>query len=411
MKEDLKCNIVRDLLPLYFDGLCSDETRGQLEEHMKRCEECSRLKQSLEADQPLPESGGEWGKSVMPLKKIHRKIRRKNVLITVCVLLLLFLISGTVVLTYGQIVRKGISFEWLFEAVRFQHIGRQFAGANIEPLYEALSDGYQLRDAESGAVLQAYENEEAYDEDMKAVILEQYHRYFDGKALTYKGVEEIGYREVPGVGWNRILCISLKFEGQDNLLYYMAFYRTPDGQYLVDDYFGNPYMTYTSGGEAAAEQREESYHTEDSLFSCLPNGLKDFDLYMARYLVMVSGKRALQGDTMLIKNGQLRLGILSQQDLAENTDTLYRRMNDGLASLTEQGYYLTDITWVPLEYDKTEHLYRYRMNLELTGPDKIVLTLECYRISDQFVYIPGTADAYGANIVPEVSRILDELCE
>lgn len=408
----MKCNIARDLLPLYFDGLCSDETGRQLEEHIGQCEECRKLKQSLEADRQEPESSGEWDKSIMPLKKIRKKIRRKNGLIAVCVFFLLLLVAGTSVLTYGQIARRGVSFEWIWEAARFRHVGKQFAGGDIEPLYEALSNGYRFRDAESGIVRLAYEDRESYDRDMKAVILEKYHRYFDGKGLTYKGIEDIEYREVPGMGWNRILCISLKFEGEDNLMYYMVFYRTLDGQYLVDDYFGNPYLTYISGGEAdAGMQEEEPYHTEDSLFSCLPNGLKDFDLHMARHMVMLSGQRALQGDTVLIENGQLRLGILSQQDLAENTDSLCRRMNDGLALLTEQGYYLTDITWTPLEYDKTEHLYRYRLNMELTGPDKIVSTLECYRISDQFVYIPGTGDTYGDNISSEVSRILEALCE
>lgn len=249
MKDDMKCNVARDLLPLYFDGLCSEETRQQLEEHMTDCEECRRLRQSLETEQPLPEKEGAWDKSILPLKKIRRKIRRKNVLITACICILLLLTAGTAVLTYGQIARKGISFEWLWEAARFRHIGRQFAGGDIEPLYEALSGGYQFRDAEAGVVRLAYEDGEAYDRDMKAVILEKYHQYFDGKELTYKGIENIEYREVPGVGWNRILCINLKFEGKDNLLYYMGFYRMHDGQYLADDYFGDPYMTYTGGGE------------------------------------------------------------------------------------------------------------------------------------------------------------------
>lgn len=417
MKDNLQCNIARDLLPLYFDGMCSDETRKQLEEHMEHCEECRKLKQNLEADQPLPESGREWDKSILPLKKIRRKIRRKNRLIAVCVFFILVLVAGTSVLTYGQIARKGISFEWLWEAARFRHIGRQFAGGDIEPLYEALSSGYRFQDAESGIVRLAYRDAESYDRDMKEVILEKYHQYFNGKELTYKGIEDIGYRAAPSMGGNRTLRISLRFEGQNNRIYFMTFYRDLDGQYLVDDYFGSPYITLTGGGEAAAGQgeeftdQEEPYHTEDSLFSCLSNGLKDYDLFLARYIVMLSGQRALQGDTKPTGNEQLQLGILSQQDLVENTDLLRSRINDGLARLTEQGYYLTDITWTPLEYDKSEHLYRYRLNLELTGPDKIVSSLECYRISDQFVYIPGTVDTYGDNISLEVSQILDNLCE
>lgn len=132
---------------------------------------------------------------------------------------------------------------------------------------------------------------------------------------------------------------------------------------------------------------------------------------MARYMVMVSGERALQGDTALIQNGQLRLGVLSQQDLAENTHSLQSRIDDGLAQLAEQGCYLTDITWLPLEYDKEEHLYRYRLNMELTGSGHMVLTLEAYRISDQFVYIPGTGNAYGDKALTEALQVLVELKE
>lgn len=401
----MKCNIARDLLPLYFDGLCSEETKGQLEEHLGNCKDCGGLRQSLEKEQEWPSGDQGWNKSIVPLKKIRKKIRRKNRLIALCLFLLALLVGGTSLLTYGQIAKKGISFEWICDAILFQHIGKQFASGDIETLYEALSNGYRLQDAESGIVRLAYQSQEVYDTDMKDAILNKYNQYFGENGLVYAGIEDIGYRETPGMDWSRTLCISLKFEGENNLVYYMVFYKSLDGRYQVDDYFGNPYIVYIDSGEAAGLQAgEEPYHTEDSLFSCLPNGLKDFDLHMARYMVMSSGQRALQGDTVLAENGQMRLGILSQQDIAENTRSLCDKINDGLGQLAEQGYYLTDITWDPIEYDKSEHLYRYRLNMEVSGPDIIVMTLECYRISDQFVYIPGTGNI-------EASRVLEELRE
>lgn len=401
----MKCNIARDLLPLYFDGLCSEETKGQLEEHLENCKDCGGLRQSLEKEQEWPGGDQGWNKSIVPLKKIRKKIRRKNRLIALCLFLLALLVGGTSLLTYGQIAKKGISFEWICDAICFQYIGKQFASGDIETLYEALSNGYRLQDAESGIVRLAYQSQEAYDTDMKDAILDKYNQYFGENGLVYAGIEDIGYRETPGMDWSRTLCVSLKFEGENNLVYYMTFYKSLDGRYQVDDYFGNPYIVYTGSGEAAGPQAgEEPYHTEDSLFSCLPNGLKDFDLHMARYMVMTSGQRALQGDTVLAENGQMRLGILSQQDIAENTRSLCDKINDGLGQLAEQGYYLTDITWDPIEYDKSEHLYRYRLNMEVSGPDIIVMTLECYRISDQFVYIPGTGNI-------EASRVLEELRE
>jgi len=35
------CNIIRDLLPLYADDVCSDESRAMVDEHLSECPECS----------------------------------------------------------------------------------------------------------------------------------------------------------------------------------------------------------------------------------------------------------------------------------------------------------------------------------------------------------------------------------
>ncbi len=80
----MKCNVARDLFPLYFDGLCSEETRKQLEEHLDHCEECRKLRQNLESEQEWHEESPEWNPSIAPLKKVKKKIRRKNILIGVC---------------------------------------------------------------------------------------------------------------------------------------------------------------------------------------------------------------------------------------------------------------------------------------------------------------------------------------
>ncbi len=39
-KEYNRCEIVGDLLPLYADGICSDESRAFVEDHIKECEKC-----------------------------------------------------------------------------------------------------------------------------------------------------------------------------------------------------------------------------------------------------------------------------------------------------------------------------------------------------------------------------------
>lgn len=39
----MKCNIVKDLMPLYAEGLCSEETAEEIREHLEACPECKKL--------------------------------------------------------------------------------------------------------------------------------------------------------------------------------------------------------------------------------------------------------------------------------------------------------------------------------------------------------------------------------
>ncbi len=42
------CKIVQDLLPLYHDGVCSDESCVFVEEHLKACDVCSKMLKALD---------------------------------------------------------------------------------------------------------------------------------------------------------------------------------------------------------------------------------------------------------------------------------------------------------------------------------------------------------------------------
>lgn len=39
----MNCNIVKDLIPLYIDGCCSEESGRIIEEHIKECDNCKKL--------------------------------------------------------------------------------------------------------------------------------------------------------------------------------------------------------------------------------------------------------------------------------------------------------------------------------------------------------------------------------
>ena len=40
MKNEINCEIIKDLLPLYVDKLVSEETKNIVEEHIEECDNC-----------------------------------------------------------------------------------------------------------------------------------------------------------------------------------------------------------------------------------------------------------------------------------------------------------------------------------------------------------------------------------
>lgn len=78
----IKCQIVRDLLPSYIDGLTSEESNAEIEEHLKNCQACKsefdRMKEDIELEK-LSDSNKQVKEN--PFLKIKKKFKYKNMLI------------------------------------------------------------------------------------------------------------------------------------------------------------------------------------------------------------------------------------------------------------------------------------------------------------------------------------------
>lgn len=92
----MKCEIIRDLMPSYIDGLTSEASNAVLEEHVESCEECRKymeiMRKELASEEYLRKSKEEIKADIQPFKKIKRDTRIKiitavfTVLFTVTVL-------------------------------------------------------------------------------------------------------------------------------------------------------------------------------------------------------------------------------------------------------------------------------------------------------------------------------------
>lgn len=85
MKNDLSCEIVRDLLPSYLDGVVSEETKVAVERHMDECPVC---RETLRRMKEPEETALAEEKEIDYLKKVRRRSSRKVTVILVAAMLL-----------------------------------------------------------------------------------------------------------------------------------------------------------------------------------------------------------------------------------------------------------------------------------------------------------------------------------
>lgn len=82
----MKCEIIRDLLPSYIDGLTSDESNFEVGEHIKGCSKCKVALEEMKAE--ISAENIEINKEkIRPFKKMNKKVI-KAVLITLALCIL-----------------------------------------------------------------------------------------------------------------------------------------------------------------------------------------------------------------------------------------------------------------------------------------------------------------------------------
>lgn len=89
----MNCNIIRDLLPIYIDGLTSEETAIEIKEHLHGCVECTKLFEEMSCPLESIDLEAE-NREINYLKKIKAKSVKKLVII---IAIILFIFS---ILTY-----------------------------------------------------------------------------------------------------------------------------------------------------------------------------------------------------------------------------------------------------------------------------------------------------------------------
>ena len=122
----IPCEIIRDLLPLYQDDICSEKSRNAIEEHIKECESCRTYLKKMDCEIPIEadETGGmdeEWKVFREFSEKISKRLNRRSVmaggLILLICMMLMVILSSDAVQSYhlSRIAAKDIKTEEVYQ--------------------------------------------------------------------------------------------------------------------------------------------------------------------------------------------------------------------------------------------------------------------------------------------------------
>lgn len=103
MEQKIPCEIIQDLLPLYADGLTSEESAKRIEEHLETCENCRekyrRMTEKIVGESDEKRRGN--GQAIDYLKRVRRRGWRKAALGAAAALVIVIAIVGIKLFVIG----------------------------------------------------------------------------------------------------------------------------------------------------------------------------------------------------------------------------------------------------------------------------------------------------------------------
>lgn len=119
-----QCSLIQDLLPLYSENLCTEETAECIRTHLEACEECRKLASALPTDTDLQEAPPPDEANAM--RKIRRKMKKSKHKLIIVTALFILLFVPVAVLTVGSIFNTQLCNNQIFYFPTFESVGFWF---------------------------------------------------------------------------------------------------------------------------------------------------------------------------------------------------------------------------------------------------------------------------------------------
>lgn len=256
----LSCKVIEDMLPIYYDGVCSEESAALVEEHLRACPHCGRILSELRSDIATPEKNVDDIKPLMKIQKSYKKMKT-HWLIAIAVVLLLVPIAFLIGAERGQQSEPPVEFS-KEEAVAYAN---EFMTCLVEGDY---AKAYTYWDIE-GEKKDLMSGKLFTDENLANFEADGQKKFCEGgeKLESMGGFESFEFVQISGPGYFNLygtedyfISYTVKFNGKDEsftvsltengidsissgngLIRHPLSHLTLWVQWVVDDYQGRYY--------------------------------------------------------------------------------------------------------------------------------------------------------------------------
>lgn len=418
----MKCYLVEDLLPNYVDGACSQKTEEAVREHLESCERCRKIASQMETNMEDVLLEEEQDVSIEPMKKVRRRLRRNKAFIITLSVLLLSVLTVVSVLTYGQICKKGESFESIYEYFHMRHVGQAFAKGDLEPLLSVVETGWIMNGSdEMQALYSAYSDEREYQKDITEQIQNRYEEYFQGQHLKMNGISVEYSNNVTDL-WETTIVVTMDFSADNATAYGICLRKNARGKFNVYDVFldrPDTEVTYVSEGEGETDLEEEEGENEDvpkeldnnkdSLFYHLIDKDQEMTFWAMRYKIALKYNRLLEGEEDALSY-PFEQGFQYEGETEEEQGARAAKWEKDLEILAQKKYYLKSMNMNVKTYDRENHYFIYQVVFEMEDQDSkecAYLSVDAYRWRWGFVLLPDSERLLGEVSDPEAKEIME----
>ena len=202
------CGIIRDLLPLYIDDVCNEESKQAVENHLSECEKCRNYYESMKSTEGFvakENDNSEDMKMAKSLKNVKLKMNKK--------------IRNAVLCAVATVLVFIVGFILLFNAVIKEISPKDVAiSADVYSLAELIEN--PANDVPNSETVTIFS-----DEDDKSEAIEVKIPELGNVTLTKDTIEKCKYATVISVSSEYFLR-TIKHEIKGDTIYISAFKTT-----------------------------------------------------------------------------------------------------------------------------------------------------------------------------------------